>query len=81
MIVVGLKQLLPHHSGEDYDVHKRKQSYVEVATKYLLERGNKSMCSSQDSAADAEVVGCLSENLKEQCKAQNNSVMRLHFPR
>lgn len=56
MIVVSPKQLLPHHSGEDYDVSKRKLPYVEVASKYLLERGRKIMCPSQDSAGGAEVA-------------------------
>lgn len=49
MIVVSPKQLLPHHSG----VSKRKSPYVEVASEYLLERGSKNLCSSQDSAGGA----------------------------
>lgn len=33
IIDVSPKQLLPHHSGEDYGVYRRKLSYIEVASK------------------------------------------------
>lgn len=55
-IVVNPEQLLLHSLENDYGVCRSQLCYVEVASKYLLEKEIKSIYSSRYSAVGTEVV-------------------------
>jgi len=55
-IAVNYEQLLLQSLGNQYGVCRRSLSYVEVASKYLMERGIKSLYYSQYSVVRTEVA-------------------------